>query len=119
MTGDREAASERRAHIETDHSDDETARRLARAVRPDNTAEMETHVEGARIVTTIERGHTGSLQSTVDDYVVNLQTGVAVLGGSETATDTGREPNHNTDSNRDTTNRNTSDTTRDTETDNE
>lgn len=73
MTGDRQA------RIETDHGDPVTARRLARALRPDNTAEMDTRVEGSRVVTRIERQTTGGLGSTVDDYVVNLQTGLAVL----------------------------------------
>jgi len=110
MTGvDHDTASGRRARIETDHGDGETARRLARALRPDNTTEMDTHVEGARLVTTIERGHAGSLQSTVDDYVVNLRTGAAVLGGGA-ATDGDRTRNHNTDIDGDTSSQNTSDT---------
>ncbi|MXR22284.1 KEOPS complex subunit Pcc1 [Halobacterium bonnevillei] len=45
---------------------------VARAVRPDNTPEMETRVQGDAVVTRIEREDTGGLQSTVDDYVVNL-----------------------------------------------
>ncbi|PSQ49323.1 KEOPS complex Pcc1-like subunit [Halobacteriales archaeon SW_7_65_23] len=60
--------------METQHGDAATARRVANAVRPDNTAEMETTVEGDRIVTRIDRGTTGGLRTTVDDYVVNLQT---------------------------------------------
>jgi len=63
----------RRATVTTDHGDAETARRVAAAVRPDNTAEMETTVDGATVRTTIARDATGGLQSTVDDYVVNLQ----------------------------------------------
>jgi flagellar basal body P-ring protein FlgI len=63
----------RRATIATEHGDAETARRVAAAIRPDNTDEMATVVEGATVRTTIARDATGGLQSTVDDYVVNLQ----------------------------------------------
>lgn len=63
----------RRARIETDHGDSETAQAVADALAPDNTASMETSVDGAAVITTIERDSTGGLQSTVDDYVVNLQ----------------------------------------------
>ena len=69
MTGD-----SRRARLETRHADAETARRIAEAVRPDNTAEMETVLNDNRIVTEISRGTTGGLQTTVDDYMVNLAT---------------------------------------------
>jgi hypothetical protein len=68
-----------RARIETSHGDAETAREVARALCPDNTAEMHTRVEDDRIVTVIERHSTGSLQTTADDYVVNLQTGVQIV----------------------------------------
>jgi hypothetical protein len=61
----------RRAEIETTHGDAETARAVAAALRPDNTPEVDTRVDGDRVVTTIERETTGGLQSTVDDYVVN------------------------------------------------
>jgi hypothetical protein len=123
MTGDNRDGSSRRAHIETTHGDNETAQQLARALSPDNTAEMDTRVEGVRLVTTIERGRTGSLQSTADDYLVNLLTGTRLLADEE-APDTARTRNHNTDidgepTSRDTSETQTSDTTRDTETDNE
>lgn len=62
----------KRATIRTTHADPSTAECLARAVRPDNTDEMDTTVEEDALVTTIERETTGGLQSTVDDYVVNL-----------------------------------------------
>ena len=77
MTGseDREC-DPRHARIETTCDDSETARLVSRAITPDNTAEMTTRVEADRIVTEITRETTGGLQSTVDDYVVNL--GVAV-----------------------------------------
>jgi len=86
--------SPRQARIETEHDDPATARRLARTLRPDNTAEMDTRVEGSRVVTRVERPTTGSLESTVDDYVVNLQTGLAVLA---------QDSNHNADTDRATT----------------
>ena len=75
MTGD----STRQARIETAHGDSERARQLARALAPDNTAEMETRTEGARVVTTIARPTTGGLHSTVDDYLVNLTAGAQLL----------------------------------------
>ncbi|MFB6207111.1 MAG: KEOPS complex subunit Pcc1 [Haloglomus sp.] len=62
----------RRATVTTDHGDPERARQVAAALRPDNTAEMETTVDGATVRTVLERETTGSLHSTVDDYVVNL-----------------------------------------------
>jgi len=60
----------RRAEIRTTHDSPE---RVAHAVRPDNTDEMTTRVEGDAVVTTVERGSTGGLQATVDDYVVNIR----------------------------------------------
>jgi len=45
---------------------------VAAAVAPDNTDEMSTRVEDGQVVTTIERDSTGSLHSTVDDYVTNV-----------------------------------------------
>ncbi|WP_277541691.1 KEOPS complex subunit Pcc1 [Haloarcula laminariae] len=63
----------RRADIETEFGSPDAAERVAAAVRPDNTAEMTTRVEGDAVVTTIERDNTSGLQSTVDDYVVNLR----------------------------------------------
>ncbi|ADB60287.1 hypothetical protein Htur_1399 [Haloterrigena turkmenica DSM 5511] len=75
----------RRATIRTRHDDPEL---VARALRPDNTDEMETVVEredgdaetkteGA-VVTHIEREATGGLHSNVDDYVVNLEVAIDV-----------------------------------------
>ena len=63
----------RRARIRTDHGDAATARAVAAALQPDNTAEMDTRADGSTVATTIERETTGGLHSTVDDYVVNLQ----------------------------------------------
>ncbi|WP_049923035.1 KEOPS complex subunit Pcc1 [Halopiger djelfimassiliensis] len=67
----------RRATIRTTHDDPEL---VARALCPDNTAEMETDVaeDETAVVTRIERETTGGLHSTVDDYVVNLEVAVAV-----------------------------------------
>ncbi len=79
----------RRARIETDHGTPARARAIARALKPDNTTEMETTSEGSTVVTTIERPSTGSLQSTVDDYVVNLQVAAQLSptdGDSSTTT---------------------------------
>lgn len=78
----------RRAHIETEHGDSETATAVANAVTPDNTDAMSTRVEGATVSTTIERESTGGLQATVDDYVVNLHLAAQLTttdGDSSTA----------------------------------
>jgi len=61
----------RRATITTDHEDSTQATRIAAALRPDNTTEMETTVEGTTVRTVVERPTTGGLHATVDDYVVN------------------------------------------------
>ena len=99
--------SERReARIETTHTDETAARRLARALRPDNTAEMETAANGCRVVTTIERGETGGLHATVDDYVVNLTAGARILAREQSTSDTEH-------ANRETTERHGDDTTGD------
>lgn len=74
MTGVEEAT--RRADIRT-RVDRPTA--VASALRPDNTAEMETRVEDSWVITTIERETTGGLQSTVEDYVVNLGVATRLL----------------------------------------
>jgi len=61
----------RRARIRTTCPDADAARRVAAALRPDNTDEMDTRVEGDAVVTTVRRETTGGLAATVDDYVVN------------------------------------------------
>ncbi|MFC6757656.1 MULTISPECIES: KEOPS complex subunit Pcc1 [Haloarcula] len=61
------------AELRTSHGSPTDAERVAAAVRPDNTAEMTTRVEGETVVTEIRRDSTSGLQSTVDDYVVNLR----------------------------------------------
>jgi hypothetical protein len=75
----------RRATITTTHGDDE-AERVAAALAPDNTAEMETRVEGEAVVTTVTREGTTGLRSTVDDYVVNCRVADR-LGGDGGAGD--------------------------------
>lgn len=77
----------KRATVRTTHGDPATADRLARALRPDNTEEMETRTEGDALVTTVERETTGGLRSTVDDYVVNLRV-AAQLSDHSTQHDT-------------------------------
>ena len=69
---ERDRSDHRRfARIETAH-DDPTV--VAAAIAPDNTADVDTEaVESDGVVRTrIRRETTGGLQSTVDDYVVNL-----------------------------------------------
>lgn len=61
----------RRVTITTRHGDADRARSVAAALRPDNTPEIETTVDGEAVRTVIERETTGGLHSTVDDYVVN------------------------------------------------
>lgn len=49
---------------------------VAKAVAPDDTAEMTSRLDEGVLETRIERDAVGGLRSTVDDYVVNL--GVAL-----------------------------------------
>jgi tRNA threonylcarbamoyladenosine modification (KEOPS) complex Pcc1 subunit len=90
MTGGDGGGPIRRATLRTTHAD---ATAVARALRPDNTSEMDTRVEGDIVVTTVEREATGGLRSTVDDYVTNLQVAAEVQTEERTHTD------DNTDSN--------------------
>jgi tRNA threonylcarbamoyladenosine modification (KEOPS) complex Pcc1 subunit len=72
------------ATITTTHED---ASLVAAALEPDNTSEMHTSVDGNRVVTRIERESTNGLQSTVDDYVVNVSVAQRVVQtGNQTAT---------------------------------
>jgi len=66
----------RTATVETTHDDAAT---IAAAIAPDNTSEMETTVDGDRVRTRIERETTSGLQSTVDDYVVNVDVAQRVV----------------------------------------
>ncbi len=54
-----------RITIRTDHAEAET---VAAAIRPDNTAEVDTSVEDGTVVTTIERESLGGLRATAADY---------------------------------------------------
>ena len=76
----------RRATITTTHDDPGL---VAAALAPDNTSEMHTAVDGDRVVTRIERESTSGLQSTVDDYVVNVNvaTDVAAYANQQIPTD--------------------------------
>lgn len=76
----------RRAVITTTHADADV---VAASLTPDNTESMTTTVRESTVKTTVERDRTGGLQSSVDDYVVNLTVADAVC---ETARDT--TPNH-------------------------
>ena len=58
-----------RVEIETEHKE---AQKIALAVAPDNTEEMETLVEEERVVTRIEREDVESAGATADDYLRNL-----------------------------------------------
>ena len=66
----------RSATIRTELDD---AAGLAASVRPDNTPEIDTRVDESEIVTTVSRETTGGLQSTLDDYVVNLAVAQEVV----------------------------------------
>ncbi|MDG5776919.1 KEOPS complex subunit Pcc1 [Haloarculaceae archaeon H-GB2-1] len=74
----------RRATVRTTHGDAETARAVAAAVRPDNTDEMDTSVDDAAVVTTVERDTTGGLAATLDDYVVNLRLAAQLSTDADT-----------------------------------
>ncbi|WP_339104059.1 KEOPS complex subunit Pcc1 [Haloterrigena salinisoli] len=87
----------RRATIRTSHDDPEL---VARALRPDNTDEMETIVERAdgdtetegAVVTQIERETTGGLHSNVDDYVVNLEVAIDVASSGRNSGEQDERP---------------------------
>ncbi|EFW91663.1 hypothetical protein ZOD2009_12452 [Haladaptatus paucihalophilus DX253] len=78
----------RRATIRTELED---AERIAAAVVPDNTPEIDTSVEDGTIVTHIERETTGGLQTTIDDYVVNLSVATQVVQTANQHTNTNYE----------------------------
>jgi hypothetical protein len=86
----------RRATITTTHDDTVVASRVAAALAPDNTDEMDTQTEGDTVVTTVAREQTGGLQSTVDDYVVNCRVAVR-LGGDASTAQTDDTPDTDTD----------------------
>lgn len=85
------AGATRRATVRSTHVDAATAGRVAASVRPDNTAAMDTRVEGETVVTTVARDSTGGLQSTVDDYVVNVTVAAQCTTDPDAAPDAGGE----------------------------
>lgn len=52
--------------------------RIAASLRPDNTTEMETTTTNDSVVTEIRRDETSGLQTTIDDYLVNLQVAAQI-----------------------------------------
>jgi hypothetical protein len=91
------SAGSRTATVRTDHGTATRARRVATAVAPDNTASMTTTVESTAVRTAIDRGTTGGLQATLDDYLVNLDVAAAVLERLEDAAGTTRTADRATD----------------------
>lgn len=71
----------RRATVRTRHG---RPALVAAALTPDNTEEMATTVEGKSVVTRIERGSTGGLATTVDDYLTNLQVAERIVDEQHT-----------------------------------
>ena len=91
----------RRARIRTTHATPAVASVVADALTPDNTASMTTRVEAATVTTGINRDTTGGLQSTVDDYVVNLGVAEGVLDAVDTAADAGDDATDTADADED------------------
>lgn len=87
MTDATHSAVATSATVTTAYATPTRAERVARAVAPDNTASMTTQVESATVTTEIDRDTTGGLQSTVDDYVVNLGVAEGVFDAIDTAAD--------------------------------
>jgi len=77
----------RRAQLTTDHGDDTTAQRCARALAPDNTDELSSHAEESDVVTTIERTDTAGVHSTLEDYLRNLQLAARLADDSTPSDD--------------------------------
>lgn len=70
----------RTVNIRTIHKNAEI---IADAIRPDNTTEMKTTVTDDTIITTITRGTTGGLRTTIDDYLCNLQVAESIVSTSQ------------------------------------
>ncbi|MFC7071930.1 KEOPS complex subunit Pcc1 [Halovenus rubra] len=83
----------RRAALESTFESHKTATQVAAALRPDNTPEIETRVDGTTVITEMKRETTGGLQATIDDYVVNLQV-AAQLVTTDGDTSTTIQHNH-------------------------
>jgi len=77
----------RTATLRTNHATPTHAEWVAAAVEPDNTDSMATAVKGSTLRTEIERETTGGLQTTVDDYVVNLGVAQAVIDAVDESCD--------------------------------
>jgi tRNA threonylcarbamoyladenosine modification (KEOPS) complex Pcc1 subunit len=73
---------------------------LAASVRPDNTPEIDTRVEDGAVITEIRRETTGSLRTTVDDYVVNLAVAQEVVQAAIRHTSATATANANADDSR-------------------
>ena len=73
----------RTARLQTDHHTPTRATWVANAVRPDNTDSMSTTLDGSTVETHIERDTTGGVQTTVDDYIVNLGVATSVIKAIE------------------------------------
>ena len=71
----------KQAIVRTDHSNPE---RIATSMRPDNTAEMETMTTDDSVITAISRADVGGLQTSIDDYLVNLQVAEQIDQGEQT-----------------------------------
>ncbi|SEH41065.1 hypothetical protein SAMN05192561_101728 [Halopenitus malekzadehii] len=104
----------RTATVRTRHDDPELVRD---ALAPDNTDSMDARVDDDAVVCSIERETTGGLQSTVDDYLVNLQVADRLVDrGAEhrhmagETRDEGRSRSRDRDRDVDPTNRQTTDT---------
>ncbi|MFC7042627.1 KEOPS complex subunit Pcc1 [Halonotius sp. GCM10025705] len=89
MTDATHSAVATSATVTIEYATPTRAERVARAVGPDNTASMTTRVESATVTTEIDRDTTGGLQSTVDDYVVNLGVAEGVLDAVDNPADVG------------------------------
>lgn len=111
--GDEAPAGSRTATLRTRHEAPET---VARAVSPDNTAEMTTTVADGHVETTVVRDGTGGLRATATDYLANLRVATTVRAHARqhaTAAAAGR-PDGRGDSGTDTETETDSDTDTDT-----
>ncbi|ESP87173.1 KEOPS complex subunit Pcc1 [Candidatus Halobonum tyrrellensis] len=76
----------RTATFETRHADPAAAATVAAALRPDNTAQIRTEADGTTVRTRVERDRTGGLQSSADDYLVNLAVAEEVVASARETT---------------------------------
>ena len=52
---------------------------VAQSIAPDNTSSIDTKISGNSIIATVQRDSLGSLRSTIDDLLVNLQVAVKTI----------------------------------------